>query len=125
MKIRTKKRFKYFAITTLFVALVLNIKITMDDPFLLMSEAVVAQTTSSTDPNSTVSSGTITTVLEDNTDESGASTLRKGSCWCDGKESCRKKKDGTVCPDRLRCSASGCIAIISSLGTIIQILSTF
>jgi|GEM_PF-5575611 len=63
MKVRIERTFRYCAVTILFVALVLNIKITLTDPFLLMSEAVIAQTTTST-TSSTTSNTTGSTVLK-------------------------------------------------------------
>ena len=55
MKTKIEKGSKYLAAGIFFIALVLNMKITLDDPFILMSEAVVAQTTST---SSSTNSGT-------------------------------------------------------------------
>lgn len=48
---------KYLSSGIFFIALVLNIKISLDDPFVLMSEAVIAVTTSTTSGSTTSNSG--------------------------------------------------------------------
>jgi hypothetical protein len=53
MKTKVGKWMKYLSSGIFFIALVLNIKISLDDPFVLMSEAVIAVTTSTTSSGST------------------------------------------------------------------------
>ena len=48
MKTKIEKGLKYLAAGLFFIALVLNMKITLEDPFIMLSDTVVAQTTSTT-----------------------------------------------------------------------------
>ncbi|TKG93346.1 hypothetical protein EYV94_16470 [Puteibacter caeruleilacunae] len=68
MQTKIKKGIQYLAAAAFIFALVLNIKVTLDDPFVLMSDAVVAQTTSTGTTSSTDSSSDSSTV------SSGSST---------------------------------------------------
>jgi hypothetical protein len=62
------------------------------------------------------------TTLYENVDEPN-DPLRTGSCWCDGKENCRQKKDGSTCTDRVRCSFSACLVMFcTATGTVMTVI---
>ena len=55
---------------------------------------------------------------DDDSSDSKKRELRYGSCFFDGKENCRKKRNGTACTKRKRCGAQG---VLTAVVTVIAI----
>ena len=80
MKTKIGKWLKYLAASIFLLALAVNVKVTLDDPFVMMSEAVIAQTTSSSTTGTTASTTTTTSTT---TSGGGDKVLCEATVDCD------------------------------------------